>query len=465
MTAETPAVAPRRDPLVLVVAGVGAFVYLLAFAKVMDSGSTEGLAPMLLFPVLPLILLPLLRRSALRHGDVFLHRILPWALAAKVMGTFGRIALITTFYGGRSDANAYHEAGIEIAEQFHRGNFDSLQSGLVGTNAMKTLTGLAYTVFGPSRYTGFMVFSTLSFLGVYMLYRAFRIAVPDGNHRRFALLLFFLPSMLFWPSSIGKEAWMIFAIGLSSYGLARILAHQPIGYAITALGLVATAILRPHITLAVFVSLGVAYVLRRPSARVTPLAPITKTIGVLAIALGGVVVLAQVASFFEIESLNPQTVSTVLGETAERTDEADSAFGGARPSKPLDYPAAAASVLFRPFPFEARNPQALMTALEGTFVMFWLLGAVRLRAVGRAVVRTPYVAYALSFLGLFIFAFSSFGNFGILARQRVQVLPFLVVLLCLPAVQVVKAEPRPAKSAPLGPDPRWPQPVGGAARR
>ena len=34
--------------------------------------------------------------------------------------------------------------------------------------------------------------------------------LPTGDHRRYALLVFFMPSLLFWPSSIGKESWMLF---------------------------------------------------------------------------------------------------------------------------------------------------------------------------------------------------------------------------------------------------------------
>ena len=39
---------------------------------------------------------------------------------------------------------------------------------------------------------------------------------------------------------------------------------------------------------------------------------------------------------------------------------------------------------------------------------------------------------ALGILVTFVYAFSAFSNFGILARQRCQVLPFFIVLLCLP---------------------------------
>ena len=49
--------------------------------------------------------------------------------------------------------------------------------------------------------------------------------------------------------------------------------------------------------------------------------------------------------------------------------------------------------------------------------------------------RQPYVAYCLGITLTFIFAFSAFSNFGILARERCQVLPFFLALLCIPVWQ------------------------------
>ena len=41
----------------------------------------------------------------------------------------------------------------------------------------------------------------------------------------------------------------------------------------------------------------------------------------------------------------------------------------------------------------------------------------------------PYVTYAVVYLLMFFFAFGTIGNFGILARQRSQAMPFVFVLL------------------------------------
>ena len=53
----------------------------------------------------------------------------------------------------------------------------------------------------------------------------------------------------------------------SAYGAALVLALPPHGYLVLALGLAGTALVRPHVTLLVFVALFIAYVLRRRSWR------------------------------------------------------------------------------------------------------------------------------------------------------------------------------------------------------
>jgi len=50
----------------------------------------------------------------------------------------------------------------------------------------------------------------------------------------------------------------------------------------------------------------------------------------------------------------------------------------------------------------------------------------------RSMRRQPFVAFALVYVAVFTFAFSSVANFGILPRERVQVLPMFLVLLSSP---------------------------------
>jgi hypothetical protein len=46
--------------------------------------------------------------------------------------------------------------------------------------------------------------------------------------------------------------------------------------------------------------------------------------------------------------------------------------------------------------------------------------------------RNPWLVFAVVYTLAFVIAFSGFSNFGILARQRVLMIPFFLVLLALP---------------------------------
>ena len=186
---------------------------------------------------------------------------------------------------------------------------------LSGTPFIRLVTGLIYIVTKPTIFGGFVVFSWLSFLGLFFFYKAIVVGFPEANHRRYAYLVFFLPSMLYWPSSIGKEAWISFGLGLASYGVALILRHQPLGYPVAGLGLLATAGPRPHITVLCTVALGMAYVLRRRSWSDSTLGPVSKVVGIVVMLAAGVVVVSKAAAFFEVDSVTSGSVDSVFEYT------------------------------------------------------------------------------------------------------------------------------------------------------
>jgi hypothetical protein len=50
------------------------------------------------------------------------------------------------------------------------------------------------------------------------------------------------------------------------------------------------------------------------------------------------------------------------------------------------------------------------------------------------------VVFSVIYVLLFIIAFSSFANFGLLARERVQLYPLFLVLLAIPAPAIDRVE-------------------------
>ena len=73
---------------------------------------------------------------------------------------------------------------------------------------------------GPSRLGGFLVYTFIGYWGLVLFHHAARIGLPSLDERRYAMLLYFMPALVFWPSSIGKEAVMMLAIGCAAFGAA-----------------------------------------------------------------------------------------------------------------------------------------------------------------------------------------------------------------------------------------------------
>ena len=110
----------------------------------------------------------------------------------------------------------------------------------------------------------------------------------------------------------------------------------------------------------------------------------------------------------------------------------------------MGYAQAAVTILFRPLPIEAHGTESMATALEGLFLLgLVLVSWRRLLSIPRRIRPEPYVALAVSFVLMFIFAFGTIANFGILARERSQMMPFLFILLSLTAITRT-ARPQPA---------------------
>jgi hypothetical protein len=404
---------------------------------VLISTRTSGVWVILfLLPILLAASWPAFLRQARRERDARLAQLLMLALVLKLFGSLVRYWVAIHVYEGVADAIQYHQVGADLARRFAAGHFDTGLSSLSSTDFIRFFTGVIYTVTGPSIYAGFLLYSWLAFWGMFFLYQAFTIAVPDGNRRSYARLLFFLPSMLYWPSSIGKEAWMLFALGLAAKGTARLLTGRTWGGLVLAgTGLWLATLVRPHVGGMAALGLLVAYLLARPPRRLGMLGAVIKLFGLAVLLVVAVVLLGQIQRYLLDKGIDPaEGVNSVLAESARRTSGGGSGFQAPSTSTSLlGLPYATVTILFRPFPFEAHNAQAAVIALESTLLL--CLTVARSRTIWRAVRhlrRWPYVAFVVVYTAGFVVAFASISNFGILARERVQLLPFFFVLLAVP---------------------------------
>ncbi|MGI9611735.1 MAG: hypothetical protein ACR2QO_02410 [Acidimicrobiales bacterium] len=408
-------------------------VYLVFFAYQTSRLSYDDWAAYLFAPVLFLVGAPVLQRMLDKvEPDRWIHRVALAGLAAKLVGAFARYFANVLFLG-QGDSFRYYTIGSQISDEFRQFVFGGPAyvqhaSDITGTSFIRLITATLFVGTGPTHLGGYIIFSFVSFWGLYLFYRAFAIAIPDGHRRRYAVIVFFLPSLVFWPSSIGKEAWMIAMLGVGAYGLSRLLTTQRGAYPLLILSLLGSGVVRPHVAAIFGLAAGLAFLLRRDgSAGGSP----RKLLGILVFAALAGVLFNQLQSFFELsEGLD---TNAVFEETTRRSSQGGSQFESAQPSSPIELPWAIVTVLFRPLVHEAGGGAGLLTAVEGTFLLgFFVWNINRLVRLPAASLARPYVAFAVLYTLIFCFAFSSIANFGILARQRTQLLPIATVVLAIP---------------------------------
>jgi hypothetical protein len=427
---------------------------IAGLAVAMQTSTYDTWGAFLIAPVLILLTVPFATHAAKRERDPSVGRFLMLASVVKLLvGTGARYFMIYGLYGGNGDSEAYHKAGLTLADQLRHLDYTDLGK-ISSTRSIEVLTGQIYGFLGPTKLGAFLVFSWISLIGLYFFYFAFQEAFPHRPTRLCRWLLFLLPSNLFWPSSIGKDAVMVFALGLATLGVAKVLRGHMVGLVHFAIGAWSAAIVRAHLTLLLALALACAaacHGVQVARLKRQALSSSRYLLMVAAVVVSIILVVPAVESRFGLETLDASSADVVLNETVGQTEQGGSSFHAPNPRSPLGYGVAVVTVLFRPFVFEADDVATLISALEGLLLLALCL--LYLRAVGRTVARSltvPFLTFVLAYILCFCFAFGAVGNFGILCRQRSQLWPFVVILLAAGTTPVPRRDRDGAARLPVG---------------
>ena len=233
---------PKRFPFTglavaagLVTMGMYAWGWLI-------STSAVGVA-LVEIPLLLLLSLPIFIRASREEPRFDLGGLLALGLVVRFAATYYR-------FTHASDGSVYHFWGEQLARGYRNLDFSADPSAPVpGTGGLRVISGLVEVVTNGNSFATFLVFAWLGFLGCYFFYRAFTIALPDADRLRYALLIMLWPTMVFWPSSIGKDCWLLFTLGIASLGAAKVFARRPGGYTLLLVGLLLGSFVRPHVSL------------------------------------------------------------------------------------------------------------------------------------------------------------------------------------------------------------------------
>lgn len=379
--------------------------------------------PLFLIPLALTCCVPLIRWTA--GSDRHLQGLLFVAFFARLAGAFTNYAFLLHSFGDLRDIDGYHSAAVHLS-----GRTEFLTSAapavfLTGPTGRLSSAMSLWVTFVDGRVEGlFVVFATLSFIGTCQILKAVTSSVPDLARRRYIYLLLFSPSLLLHPTVPGKDAWMMLALGFVAMGLSRLAQSRmtvgAVGY--IASGLTLAWVVRPHI--AGVAAMSIALMLFTTTKISLP--PVARL-------LIGAPLLVAVTYFMTqlLAQKNFSSIDQVLDSTAAYTGQGGSSFATLPFLSPIGAPVGIATVLARPFPFEALGLAQLLTSAEGLFVAWLTIGALKIAPRLRSLRQSPLTQFAIFLLLFTVPMFASISNFGTLARQRVQVWPFLFILLCL----------------------------------
>ena len=286
-----------------------------------------------------------------------------------------------------------------------------------GTDVVKLLTFPLVKFFNLPFWSGFLIFSLLSFAGVLILYRTLmRIAGSNVKLHALVVVLMLLPNLHFWTSLIGKEALILIPLTVFCAELSR----KRYFSVWVLMSLLAVAVIRPHVAFVLSLTYVLALLLTFPLSLKRK-----------AMVLGG---LALMTGLFTWLLTSLQDFSGGFQRVLQKYEAHIRYFKTTDGYVALDQyplPYKFFTFWFRPLPFEKEGWLYAIISIENA--IFLLLSCVAVfysvKHFSRLKMRMLFV---FSVLMLFLFTLMyvyAYANYGIIMRTRVMAMPFFAALL------------------------------------
>ena len=433
-----PTLAPNIQPPELVARWrYGLVVRLVALGCVLSSpiwlwalffsAIQDAYAPSLIF--IPLIVIScVVAFLPLWRGDPYLKQLLSAGILARLAAASLYIWIGVFVYGTSVDAFHYWSVGMQRANDFSVVGWSAFQPPFWSTNLINNVCGFIMLAIGDTLPGLFVLFALAALWGGYFFYRAFCIAFSRGDTALYGMLALLLPSNLFWSSPIGKDALAQLFIGLTAFGFAKVCQKLESRSILTsAIGIAGVLVVRPHIAAMLAVAVTLPFALGKANgglkirAAKIALVPLLIVICILVITQAGEFVGLEAAdSQSSIETVDRLTKSTQIGGSAFNSDQ----------SLPVRV-AEAPFLMFRPFPWEVSGGMAAVASLEALGLLWFAWRRRRRLMAALRNWREPFVAFILVYSLIFSVAFAAAtSNFGILVRERIMMVPLLLMLFC-----------------------------------
>jgi hypothetical protein len=341
-----------------------------------------------------------------------------------------------------------HEAvARDVADSLSAGRISDVAPYLApGNSAYRLALGVFYYLTAAPEVVVYGINGSLGFVGLLHL---LDVLCRQTNCRRLPLLIVFitglLPSALLWTTANLKEGTVLWGICAMLYFTlpARTLAGRT-PRILPLVGLTVVVLQRPHIAAAWLCAIGAGTALR------------TRGVSVFIGAASAAVICALLLSYVAPDlfaSAMSDGVSATLNERYQNLSSSDNAGGSSLTGgAPIPVISGLQLIMFRPWPFEVEESQALFVGIEvWTLVLvgfyFWKSTRKSWRLLRHPAIATQIVALIL--LGYY---FSYMYNMGLVVRQRLMCFPAMLFIYFYPLLArqgaAVVAKRRPASARP-----------------
>ena len=146
-----------------------------------------------------------------------------------------------------SDAFNYYHRTLENINNYNSITFS------FGTKFIDTIVHFLIQNLDFSYFNTFLLFSSISFLGIILLYH---LMVQNKHISSYGALILFLPGVHFWISSLGKDSLIFLFLSLSLYALVKNKIY------ILSVSLLFIFLIRPHIALMLIIAIVFSFMIK-----------------------------------------------------------------------------------------------------------------------------------------------------------------------------------------------------------
>jgi hypothetical protein len=316
-------------------------------------------------------------------------------------------------FANRSDSFAYYDRATRTE--------DWLGLLIYGTSFIDFMAWPFVKLLSLSYISVMLIFSYFGYIALLLFYLSVNENVnlkPVWNNMSAKELIFLLPNVHFWSSSLGKGSVILLGLGFFIFGLSRF-NRRGRGFLIF-LGSLLTLMIRPHIFLTLVTSVMIGILITSSGIK-----PYVKWL-IFSVAVILFIYISQdVLKFANVESLDVFSSDKI----SNRAQELSKSKSGVDISN-YNLAMKMFTFWFRPLFIDASGVMGLIVSIENLLYLYFFVVTIK------SAVQNWMDWNGWFRISIFVFILGSFilaqvtGNLGIAIRQKAQFMPFFFIIYC-----------------------------------